>query len=74
MSKNKSGSAYVTEKQVRVRVQGLEPKCLKPAWLSHFLNFRKKVYFWSYNKFPQKSEHRKGLEPFQPAQILAFSK
>ena len=67
MSKNKFEYAYVTEKQVRVRVQGLEPKCPKPAWLSHFLTFRKKVYFWSYYKFSQKSEQRKGLEPFKPA-------
>jgi len=48
-------------------VQGLEPKCPKPAWPGHFSNFRKKVYFWSYYKFSQKSEHRKGLEPFKAA-------
>ncbi len=67
MSKNISGSAYVTKKSVRVRVQGFEPKCPKPAWLSHFLIFRKKVYFLSYYKFSQKSEQRKGLEPFKAA-------
>ena len=67
MSKNKSGSAYVTEKNLTSVLQGFEPKCPKPAWPGHFSNFCKKVYFWSYYKFSQKSEHRKGLEPFKPA-------
>ena len=67
MSKNKSEQAYVTEKNLTSVLQGFEPKCPKPAWLSHFSNFRKKVYFWSYYKFSQKSEYRKGLEPFKSA-------
>ena len=70
MDKNISGSAYVTEKNLTSVLQGFEPKCPKPAWLSHFLNFRKIVYFWSYYKISQKSEQRKGLERIQ--YTLAF--
>ena len=43
-----SKQAYVTKKQVRVRVQGFEPKSSKTAQQSHFRIFCKKVYFWSY--------------------------
>ena len=74
IGKNISEPAYVTEKNLTSVLQGFEPKCPKHAWLSHSLNFYKKVYFWSYYLFSQKSEQRKGLEPFKAAWLLAFSK